>query len=73
MNTERSDAIIARFKNLHWEPKRISFEYQGPVYGRPETGLRSPPDSGKGYGYSSAMRRANMWSWFILRPTYWRT
>lgn len=36
MNTERSEAIIRRFRNPSWTPKRKVVEHEGPVHGAPE-------------------------------------
>jgi hypothetical protein len=36
MNTERSDRIVAGFKERDWEPRRVIVEYEGTVQGTSE-------------------------------------
>lgn len=36
MNTERSDKIVAGFRERAWEPRRVIVEYEGTVQGTPE-------------------------------------
>lgn len=36
MNTERSDKIVAGFRERAWEPRRVIVEYEGTVQGAPE-------------------------------------